>query len=85
MEIRDGFIVGVFNYCDRWCETCALTSYCRVFAMDRADSEMAVTMEAGLNATPTVVDSPGAPMKWLEDVLDEMQALGGGVTERRNR
>ena len=23
MEIRDGFIVGIFNYCDRWCETCA--------------------------------------------------------------
>jgi hypothetical protein len=83
MEMRDGFIVGVFNYCDRWCETCALTSYCRVFAMDRADSEMAVTMPAGLNATPTLFDSLGAPMKWLEDVLDEMQALGVGVTEEQ--
>jgi hypothetical protein len=20
MEVQDGFIVGVYNYCDRWCE-----------------------------------------------------------------
>ena len=32
MELHDGFIVGIFNYCDRWCERCALTSRCRVFA-----------------------------------------------------
>ena len=25
MEVRDGFIVGIFNYCGRWCERCALT------------------------------------------------------------
>jgi hypothetical protein len=23
MDVRDGFIVGIFNYCDRWCEACA--------------------------------------------------------------
>jgi hypothetical protein len=33
MEIQDGFIVGIFNYCDRWCEACAFTSRCRSFAM----------------------------------------------------
>lgn len=32
MELRDGFIVGIFNYCDRWCERCPLTNRCRVFA-----------------------------------------------------
>jgi len=32
MEIQDGFIVGIFNYCDRWCERCPLTSRCRLFA-----------------------------------------------------
>lgn len=25
------FISGVFNYCDRWCERCTLTSRCRVY------------------------------------------------------
>jgi hypothetical protein len=40
MEIQDGFIVGIFNYCDRWCERCALTNRCRLFAdMARADFE----------------------------------------------
>ena len=37
MEVQDGFIVGVFNYCDRWCERCPLTGRCRVFA---AEAEM---------------------------------------------
>lgn len=32
MDVLDGFIVGIFNYCDRWCERCAFTSRCRVFA-----------------------------------------------------
>jgi hypothetical protein len=72
MEMRDGFIIGVFNYCDRWCETCALTSYCRVFAMDRA------AVQAGVSAAPAVLDSPRPP-KWLEEVLGELEALGGGA------
>ena len=38
MEIRDGFILGIFNYCDRWCERCAFTNRCRVFA-DTAEIE----------------------------------------------
>lgn len=32
MEVQDGFIVGVFNYCDRWCERCPLSRRCRLFA-----------------------------------------------------
>ncbi|MGE0461043.1 MAG: hypothetical protein AB7Q16_06715 [Vicinamibacterales bacterium] len=32
MDTQDGFIVGIFNYCDRWCERCPLTARCRVFA-----------------------------------------------------
>ena len=38
MDVRDGFIVGIYNYCDRWCERCALTSHCRLFA-DQAQYE----------------------------------------------
>jgi hypothetical protein len=32
MEVQNGFIVGIFNYCDRWCERCPLTGRCRLFA-----------------------------------------------------
>jgi hypothetical protein len=33
------FISGIYNYCDRWCERCPLTSRCMNFAMTRADSD----------------------------------------------
>jgi hypothetical protein len=32
METHDGFIIGVHNYCDRWCERCSLSARCHVFA-----------------------------------------------------
>lgn len=42
MQVQDGFIVGIFNYCDRWCERCPLTSRCRLFAdMAEIDFEQA--------------------------------------------
>jgi hypothetical protein len=41
MEIRDGFIVGVYSYCDSWCDRCAFTSRCRVFA-DQREMEAAL-------------------------------------------
>ncbi len=31
------FISGVYNYCDRWCERCPLTSRCLVYATERED------------------------------------------------
>jgi hypothetical protein len=53
MEVRDGFIVSVFNYCDRWCERCPLTSYCRLFAdLARADAEHDVNMTEVFAAMP---------------------------------
>lgn len=80
MEIREGFIVGVFNHCDRWCETCALTSYCRVFGdLAREDAAMDANMAAVVDATQAGCDDRRAPMKWLEDVLEDMRALGGGL------
>lgn len=30
-----GFIDGVSDYCDRWCERCPLTARCRLFAVER--------------------------------------------------
>ncbi len=33
------FISGIYNYCDRWCERCNMTSRCSVFAMSGPDSE----------------------------------------------
>lgn len=38
MDVQDGFILGVYNYCDRWCERCPFTGRCRVFA-DQVERE----------------------------------------------
>lgn len=38
MEVRAGFIISVFNYCDRWCERCPFTGRCQIFA-DGAEHE----------------------------------------------
>ncbi len=36
-EPSDGFIPGVYNYCDRWCERCPFGARCRVFAAEQRD------------------------------------------------
>jgi hypothetical protein len=47
VELRSGFIIGIFNYCDRWCDACPFTSRCRLFA-DKADME--ASLDPGLKA-----------------------------------
>jgi hypothetical protein len=32
-------ISGIYNYCDRWCERCPLTSRCLVYATDKEDDD----------------------------------------------
>jgi hypothetical protein len=32
---QDGYIDGIYNYCDRWCERCAFTSKCRNYAFGK--------------------------------------------------
>jgi len=76
MEMRDGFIISVFNYCDRWCDTCSLSSYCRVFvAMTGDEASSEINMAALVGAAPH--DGPPAPPKWLEDVFEELNSLAG--------
>jgi hypothetical protein len=70
MDVDEGFILGIYNYCDRWCETCRFTSRCRLFA-DGAKHNAITTPELKtLSETPPhpsdVRDAPG----WLEELLD---------------
>jgi len=47
MEVHEAFIPGIYNYCDRWCETCAFTSRCRVFAdIGRSGAPMPGSLQA---------------------------------------
>ena len=33
------FIPGIYNYCDRWCERCALSHRCLSYAMERTEDD----------------------------------------------
>lgn len=72
MEVQDGFIVGIFNYCDHWCETCAFTSYCRLFAdLARIDARDDSNMAAVVHAPQRPEDPPPPPPKWIEELIEE--------------
>jgi len=43
---EEGFVPGIHNYCDRWCERCDFTDKCRVFDME---DEMRKMLEKGDN------------------------------------
>ena len=66
-----GFIPGVYNYCDRWCERCPFASRCRSYAMeltlriDGGDGELA-------RAAESLADDP-AEEGAGEDVLAEAE------------
>jgi hypothetical protein len=73
MEMRNGFIVGLYNYCDRWCETCSLTSHCRLFAEYAAhEAARDPAFTALVNAPPLPQDVPPPPPKWLDELLERM-------------
>ena len=73
MEIRDGFIVSIFNYCDRWCEACAFTSRCRLFA-DVAETEASLdpNLQPVVDAPVLPEEAAPAPPPWMQELIVEM-------------
>lgn len=73
MEVRDGFIVGIFNYCDRWCETCAFTSHCRLFAdVAEIEAKLDPNHKPIVDAPPLPEEAPPPLPKWMQELIDEM-------------
>jgi hypothetical protein len=73
MEVRDGFILDIFNYCDRWCETCTFTSRCRLFA-DVAEHTASLDphLRALVSAPLLPEETSPAPPRWLQEEIDSM-------------
>jgi hypothetical protein len=73
MESQDGFIVGIYNYCDRWCEVCPLTSRCRLFA-DVAETEASLDpmLKPVVDAPPLDEDAAPPPPRWMQELLQEL-------------
>lgn len=73
MEVRDGFIVGIFNYCDRWCETCAFTSRCRLFAdVARLEAKLDPGLKEVVEAPPLPEDLPQPMPHWMAEMIQDM-------------
>jgi hypothetical protein len=72
MEVREGFIVGIFNYCDGWCQRCAFTSRCHLFA-DRAEIEARLdALHAPIvNAPPLPHEAEPEPPRWMQELIEE--------------
>jgi hypothetical protein len=85
MEIRDGFIVSIFNYCDRWCETCAFTSRCRLFAdMARMDASHDPTFTSLIDAPLLPQDTPPPAPQWLQELIENAnQAADEPLSDER--
>lgn len=81
VDVRHGFIVGIFNYCDRWCDACEFTSRCRLFA-DKVEIEASADpgLRALVEAPP--LEPPPPPPPWLAELLHEMDdAIGKQETD----
>jgi len=76
MDVDEGFIVGIYSYCDSWCETCAFTSRCRLFA-DRAEleGEQDPNLKAIAEAPPLPQELPPPPPRWMQELIDEMNTI----------
>ena len=82
METQDGFIIGVYNYCDRWCEHCSLASRCRVYAGElQLAFDGAATPGHDRRGLSPVLRSLGAVAAWLEEGLPEEVPAGAGEVD----
>jgi hypothetical protein len=72
MEVQDGFIVGIYNYCDSWCEQCQFTSRCRVFAAGAKHEAIADSDLKSLCEAPPHPSDARRSNGWLEEILSEI-------------
>jgi hypothetical protein len=86
MEVRDGFIVGIFNYCDSWCERCQFTSRCRLFA-DAAQIEASLDpqLQAIVDAPPLPQDIPPPQPRWMQEDFEAMNEASTARSKEVNR
>ena len=75
MEIRDGFVDGIYSYCDRWCETCAFTSWCQLFADSaRDDAADDPNLKPVIEAPPLPHEVEPEPPPWMQEMIAEIES-----------
>ena len=75
MQIRDGFVDGIYSYCDRWCETCAFTSWCQLFADSaRDDAADDPSLKPVVEAPPLPHEVEPEPPPWMQELIAEVES-----------
>ena len=86
MDVHDGFILGIHNYCDRWCEICAFTSWCLVFAEDaRHEAAQDPALRIVVEAPMLPQDLPAAPPAWLVEMVKQAESGAGAAPDPQPR
>lgn len=62
------FISGIYNWCDRWCERCAMTDHCRLF--EREESQKQANPEQ--DWTEALADNFAETLQMLHQIADEI-------------
>lgn len=68
---NEGYIPGIHNYCDRWCERCDFTDKCRVFAMETEMRQMIEKPKDEKNPDPAAEDEILELDGLFEDAQDD--------------
>jgi len=63
------FISGIYNYCDRWCERCTMTSHCRVF--DQNEIKVDQTSDENERFFQKITDSFQETMDLIKKNVEE--------------
>ena len=66
------YISGIYNYCDRWCERCALTDRCLNYEMEEEENAEAAKSGGGDKLWDHLHESLKTAMALLEDLAEEM-------------
>ena len=83
-------IAGIYNYCDRWCERCPLTSRCLVYATEQNDTDSPENHD-NRNAefwrlfTETLTDVRALIPEWAKEALDPNQHADKQNDRRQRR
>src|SRR5688572_20747045 len=93
IELADNpnFISGVYNYCDRWCERCAFTSRCMVYASEEEDDDgnpeaRDINNEAFWQKLATIFEEAKQMMTdWAKEAGVDLSQVDQGAIELREK
>lgn len=76
--VEAGFIPGIYNFCDKWCEKCTQQSNCLSFVMGKKmEEKLGKTIEEGLNAKNENI------WAYLKNIFDSTYEILHDLAEER--